>query len=136
MTSAYAALLKRQRNSSAAFVRWTSPHRRAHEFAWMEPAKEALMFAGRDIRVGPESSGYESLNKKMATIALNPYERELLYGYPYVVGQLEGIPIRAPLLTTAGLQSLAPSEMVNRGFLCCHNGARSKGLRIYTSQSH
>src|SRR6202521_6072024 len=99
MTSAFATLIKRQRNASAAFVRWTSAHKRAHEFAWMEPGKEALMFAGRDIRVGPVSTEHESLNKMMATIALNPYERELLYGYPYVVGQLDGIPIRAPLLT-------------------------------------
>jgi len=99
MTSAYATLIKRQRNASAAFVRWTSPHKRAHEFVWMEPGKEALMFGGRDIRVGPVSTEHESLNKMMATIALNPYERELLYGYPYVVGQLDGIPIRAPLLT-------------------------------------
>jgi len=65
----------------------------------MEPGKEALMFGGRDIRVGPASPGHESINKMMATIALNPYERELLYGYPYVVGQVDGIPIRAPLLT-------------------------------------
>lgn len=80
MTSAYATLIRRQRNASAAFVRWTSPHKRAHEFAWIEPGKEALMFAGRDIRVGPTSTEHESLNKMMATIALNPYERELLYG--------------------------------------------------------
>lgn len=35
----------------------------------------------------------------MATIELNPYERELLYGYPYLVGQTEDVPIRAPVLT-------------------------------------
>ena len=33
-----------------------------------------------------------------ATAELNPYERELFYGYPYVVGRIAGRPIRAPLL--------------------------------------
>jgi hypothetical protein len=32
-----------------------------------------------------------------STIRLNPYERELVYGYPYVVGRIDGISIRAPL---------------------------------------
>jgi very-short-patch-repair endonuclease len=99
MTSAYATLLKRQRNASTAFVRWSSPRRRAHEFAWIEEPIEILMFAGRDIGVGPVSLAHESVNKMMATIELNPYERELLYGYPYIVGQIDGVPIRAPLLT-------------------------------------
>ncbi len=57
------------------------------------------MFAGRDIRIDPSNSAHESINKMMATIELNPYERELLYGYPYIVGQIDDIPIRAPLLT-------------------------------------
>jgi len=99
LTSAYATLIKRQRNASTAFVRWSSPQRRAHEFAWIEEDTEILMFAGRDIRIGPVSSAHESVNKMMATIELNPYERELLYGYPYIIGQVEGVPIRAPLLT-------------------------------------
>jgi very-short-patch-repair endonuclease len=99
LTSAYATLIKRQRNASTAFVRWSSPHRRAHEFTWIEESAEILMFAGRDIRIAPTSPCHESINKMMATIELNPYERELLYGYPYIVGQVSGIPIRAPLLT-------------------------------------
>jgi Cdc6-like AAA superfamily ATPase len=57
------------------------------------------MFTGRDIHIGPTSSAHESVNKMMSTIELNPYERELLYGYPYIIGQIEGAPIRAPLLT-------------------------------------
>lgn len=32
-----------------------------------------------------------------ATITLNPYEREALYGYPYVAGRIEGRAVRAPL---------------------------------------
>ena len=57
------------------------------------------MFAGSDMRIDPSNPAHESINKMMATIELNPYERELLYGYPYIVGQIDGIPIRAPLLT-------------------------------------
>jgi len=99
LTTAYATLIKRQRNASSAFVRWSSPHRRSHEFSWMDEGTEVLMFEGRDISIGPLSATFESLNKMMTTIELNPYERELLYGYPYVIGQVEGVPIRAPLLT-------------------------------------
>jgi hypothetical protein len=41
-----------------------------------------------------------------ATASLNPYEREELYGYPYLVGRLDGDIIRGPLLTLAvGIES-------------------------------
>lgn len=40
LTTAYATLVKRQRTASAAFVRWSSSHLRAHEFAWLEPGDE------------------------------------------------------------------------------------------------
>ena len=33
------------------------------------------------------------------TSTLNPYEREVLYGYPFVVGRKDGKGIRGPLLT-------------------------------------
>lgn len=99
LATAYAALIKRQRTASSAFVRWSSAHSRAHEFAWMEAGHEELMTAGRDIKVGPGSSIHDAINKMMATAQLNPYERELLYGYPYIVGQVEAITIRAPLFT-------------------------------------
>jgi hypothetical protein len=99
LATAYAALIKRQRTASSAFVRWSSAHARAHEFAWMEPGREEVMTSGRDIKVGPESSVHDAINKMMATAQLNPYERELLYGYPYIVGQVDGVTIRAPLFT-------------------------------------
>ena len=57
------------------------------------------MTGTHELRVLPGDPIHDQLNKMMATIELNPYERELLYGYPYVIGQLEGIAIRAPLLT-------------------------------------
>ena len=35
----------------------------------------------------------------MSTLELNPYEREVQYGYPYIVGFADGRAVRAPLLT-------------------------------------
>jgi very-short-patch-repair endonuclease len=99
LTRAYASFVKRQRTASAAFVRWSSPHRRAHEFTWIDSGDEVLMSTGDDITVSEESSAYDSIHKMMSTIALNPYERELLYGYPYVIGQIDGVCIRAPVFT-------------------------------------
>src|SRR4051812_13592275 len=96
LASAYATLIKRQRTASAAFVRWASPHSRAHEFAWLDAGRETLLSGGRSLRIEANSVGYEAINKMMATIALNPYERELLYGYPYVIGQNDGLVVRAP----------------------------------------
>ena len=99
LTAAYAELIKRQRTASAAFVRWTAQHQRATEFCWLENRPELLISSAKEVRVSPQDPLYESIRKMMATIELNPYERELLYGYPYVVGQIDATPIRAPLLT-------------------------------------
>lgn len=114
LATAYAALIKRQRTASSAFVRWTSAHARAHEFAWMEPGPEPLMTSGRDIRVSPGSPIHDAINKMMATAELNPYERELLYGYPYIVGHVAGVTIRAPLFT------IPVSIRADGGFLVVH----------------
>jgi len=99
LTSAYATLLKRQRTASAAFVRWSAAHTRTHEFAWLIEGDETILFKVREIRITVGSPIYDAINKMMATIELNPYERELMYGYPYVIGNIQNIPIRAPLLT-------------------------------------
>ena len=99
LTAAYAALLKRQRTASAAYVRWTPAHSRAHEFAWSEAGDELLLTRGGDIIIDHESPVHTSIQKMMATMELNPYERELQYGYPYVIGQSNGKIFRAPLLT-------------------------------------
>lgn len=99
LATAYAELIKRQRTASAAFVRWSTANRRAHEFAWLASGREPLMSGGGEFRVRADSPIHSQLNAMMATIELNPYERELLYGYPYVIGQIDGIVIRAPLLT-------------------------------------
>jgi len=99
LATTYAALIKRQRTASSAFVRWSTANRRAHEFAWIEIGRETLMTGARELQILPASPIHDQLNKMMATIELNPYERELLYGYPYVIGQRDGMTIRAPLLT-------------------------------------
>ena len=101
LTAAYAAFLKHQRTTSAAYVRWTPSHSRAHEFAWLDAGQELLLMGGGKVTVTPSSPIYSSVQKMMATIELNPYERELRYGYPYVIGQLDGKTIRAPLLSIA-----------------------------------
>ena len=73
LATAYVALIKRQRTASSAFVRWSSAHARAHEYAWMEAGREELMTSGREIKVGPGSSIHDAINKMMATAQLNPY---------------------------------------------------------------
>lgn len=99
LTSAYASLLKRQRSASAAFVRWSTANSRSHEFVWFPPGTETLLLTGREITITSEHPAFIALNKMMATVQLNPYEKDLLYGYPYVVGHVHDTPIRAPLLT-------------------------------------
>jgi very-short-patch-repair endonuclease len=99
LTSAYAALLKRQRTASAAYVRWTTAHARAHEFVWLGSGVESLLLGDGKLKLDPSSPIYSSIQKMKATIELNHYERELQYGYPYVIGQTDGVVFRAPLLT-------------------------------------
>ena len=101
LCQAYAHLLRRQRTASSAFVNWQDQTRRGHEFVWLGGAfdREVLMRDGRAIRIPRESTIFDSIQKMHATGELNPYEREILYGYPYVVGRIDGRPIRAPLLS-------------------------------------
>jgi very-short-patch-repair endonuclease/KaiC/GvpD/RAD55 family RecA-like ATPase len=121
LTAAYATLIRRQRTASAAFVRWSTPHSRAHEFTWLTPGTETLLSTGRDLTIAQSGAVYDSINKMMATISLNPYERELLYGYPYVIGRRDGLAIRAPLFTIpisisaiGGMLLIHPEEDVLR----------------------
>ena len=120
-TAAYAALLKRQRTASAAYVRWIPSHSRAHEFAWLESGREQLLTGSGRVVIDAESTIQKSVQQMSATMELNPYERELQYGYPYVIGQSNGIVIRAPLLTVpisitadGGKLVLTPAEDVIR----------------------
>ena len=51
------------------------------------------------LLITSDSRVHPNIQKMMATMELNPYERELQYGYPYVIGKLGGTTFRAPLLT-------------------------------------
>ena len=96
LAKAYATLVKRQR-SSTAFVRWTAPRRRQHDFVWLDPGQETLFSSGREVTVKRSSPASESINGMMSAIELNPYERELYYGYPYLYGFVDGVAVRAPV---------------------------------------
>jgi hypothetical protein len=105
LTATYAAILKRQRAASSAFVRWNAGHRRAPEFAWLPPGREMLMLTGGVVMIDRSSPIFDVVIRMHDTIELNPYERELQYGFPYVIGHRRlsservGVPIRGPLLT-------------------------------------
>src|SRR5713226_1674101 len=87
LCSAYADLLRRQGNTASPFVRWTQATGRSHAFAWLGGAirKETLLFRGEPFSVRADDSVFEALQKMRATVTLNPYERELMLGYPYVI---------------------------------------------------
>jgi very-short-patch-repair endonuclease len=53
------------------------------------------------LKISRASSLFEVVHKMHATASLNPYEREVLYGYPYVLGRRDGEAVRGPLLTLA-----------------------------------
>lgn len=116
LTSAYASILKLQRITSSAYVRWNDSSR-AHEFAWLPAGEEMLETKGSEAVILPSSPIYPSINKMMTTLELNPYEREVQYGYPYIIGFIEGQSIRAPLFTIrveitsdGGKLEIAPSD--------------------------
>jgi hypothetical protein len=80
LTSTYAELIKRQRTASAAFVRWASPTRRAHEFTWLPVGEEQLIRSGSPLVLEQSNAAFESIHKMAATVELNPFEREILWG--------------------------------------------------------
>src|SRR5437879_4278268 len=100
LTSAYADLLRRQGNAASHFVRWTQTTGRAPGFVWLSGAlsQEILLFRGEPYRIRADQPLFSVLDKMRATVTLNPYERELLLGYPYVIGRRNGEPIRGPVL--------------------------------------
>jgi very-short-patch-repair endonuclease/muconolactone delta-isomerase len=52
-----------------------------------------------DLHIGPSHPCEQVIGKMSATIHLNPYEREALYGYPFVIGRVNDKAVRAPLFT-------------------------------------
>lgn len=99
----YADLLRRQRTATSAFAKWSQATRRQHEFVWLGPSVAAAPFvSGEDsLVVRPGDTLWDSVHKMYGTASLNPYEREILFGYPYVVGRVGTNVVRGPLLTLA-----------------------------------
>src|SRR5712691_10235006 len=100
LCSAYSDLLRRQGNTASPFVRWTQATGRSHAFAWLSGAvrQETLLFRGEPFTIRAGDSVFDALQKMRATVTLNPYEREMMLGYPYVIGRRDGEPIRGPVL--------------------------------------
>jgi len=103
LCAVYGDFLRRQHSGGAAMSTWPRANaRRSPEFAWIgapSETQERLMTTLTDLRIGPSHSCQQLVGKMSATIQLNPYEREALYGYPFVIGRVNGKDIRAPLLT-------------------------------------
>ena len=119
----YADLLRRQRTAASPLVRWNQPSRRSLEFVWLGGpfTREQILFEDKPLAVGPGHGLFDAVHKVYGTARLNPYEREVLYGYPYVIGRLRGKPIRGPLLTigveidaTGGDLRILPADEVVR----------------------
>ena len=81
LASAYATLLARQRAASTAFARSSAPTRRGHGFAWLPAGSGSLLRNDLPVRAGLDSPFGQELAAMRAAVELNPYERELIYGY-------------------------------------------------------
>jgi very-short-patch-repair endonuclease len=99
----YGDVLRRQGRTTTPFVRWSKVTGRAHEFAWVGgiETREALLNGRGPLRIRADSPLFAPVQKMHATATLNPYEREILYGYPYAIGRRDGETVRGPLLTLA-----------------------------------
>src|SRR5579859_3088118 len=103
LTRTYAQVLGRQGRTTTPFVRWSKVTNRAHDFTWLGGIEsQELLLRGRGpLQVHRGSTLFELVQKMHATASLNPYEREVLYGYPYVIGRHDGETVRGPVLTLA-----------------------------------
>jgi len=99
----YADLLRRQRTAATPFAHWSRSTQREHEFVWLGPTigRVPLVGSTRSLTVSPRDLLWDPVHKMYGTATLNPYEREVLLGFPYVVGRLGNSSIRGPLLTLA-----------------------------------
>lgn len=97
----YADLLRRQQTASSPFAQWSRATRRQHEFVWLGGPLDHVPLMGRESELTVEPGGelYEAVHKMYGTANLNPYEREILFGFPYVIGRIQGRSVRGPLLT-------------------------------------
>jgi len=101
VTRVYAQVLRHQGRTTTQFVRWSKLTGRSHEFTWLggTEKRELLLHGLGPLRVPRRSPLFDAIQKMHATAVLNPYEREIVYGYPYVIGLRNGETIRGPLIT-------------------------------------
>lgn len=100
----YADLLRRQRTAATPFARWSRSTTRSHEFIWLGGVydrERILLDGGKPLVFTASDALFSEIHKMYGTARLNPYEREVLYGYPYIVGNVRGKLVRGPLLTLA-----------------------------------
>jgi very-short-patch-repair endonuclease len=99
---AYAEFLRRQGAAATAYTRWSRTSSRALEFLWLgdEIKVEEVVLSGQSLKIAKSSPLFPSVQRMHATSRLNPYEREIRYGYPFVVGMRSSKPLRGPLLST------------------------------------
>lgn len=98
----YADLLRRQRTAATPFAQWSDDNRRAHDFVWLGGAfdrEQVMLGPGSPLLFRPNLPLYDAVHKMHGTARLNPYEREVLYGFPYVIGCPRDKAVRGPLLT-------------------------------------
>jgi very-short-patch-repair endonuclease len=97
----YADLLRRQQTAASPFAQWSRATRRQHEFVWLGGPLDHVPLMGRhaEFSVAPGDDLYDSVHKMYGTANLNPYEREVLFGFPYVIGRVRDRSVRGPLLT-------------------------------------
>lgn len=103
LAKVYGDVLRRQGRTTTPFVRGSQVTGRAHEFTWLGgvETQEVLLHGRGQLRVRRDNPLFDAVQKMHATATLNPYEREVLYGYPYLIGRREGETVRGPLLTLA-----------------------------------
>ena len=101
LSHVYGDVLRRQGRTTTPFVRWSKVTGRLHEFSWLGGVerREVLLSDKGSLDVPHSSPLFAAVQKMRATAVLNPYEREILYGYPYVIGRRDSDSIRGPLLT-------------------------------------
>lgn len=97
----YADLLRRQQTAASPFAQWSRATRRQHEFVWLGGPLDHVPLMGRhsEFSVAPGDELYDAVHKMYGTANLNPYEREVLFGFPYVIGRVQNRSVRGPLLT-------------------------------------
>ncbi|MCL6537590.1 MAG: AAA family ATPase [Acidothermus sp.] len=104
LLQAYSEILSRQQYTITALSKWPSERsRRAPDFAWIgdDISSEQLFMGTGQAIIKSSHDAFADVRRMCATLEVNPYDRELLYGYPCVIGRTGDGIIRGPLLFTS-----------------------------------